>query len=115
MLKKCFLDADVKNVTVYALHPGVIATELGRHLNRVFAFLWRTFFAYFIKTPEQGAQTTIYCAVDEKCAHETGLYYSDCKVKTPSAYARDGDVARRLWEESLVLVGFSKNYDPFKK
>lgn len=29
----------------------------------------------FMKSPELGAQTTIYCAVDEKCANETGLYY----------------------------------------
>jgi hypothetical protein len=30
---------------------------------------------FFIRTPEQGAQTTIYCAVDELLANESGLYY----------------------------------------
>jgi hypothetical protein len=29
----------------------------------------------FFKTPEQGAQTTIYCSVDESLADRTGLYY----------------------------------------
>jgi hypothetical protein len=31
--------------------------------------------ALFFKTAEEGAQTTIYCAVDEKLADKTGLYY----------------------------------------
>ena len=35
----------------------------------------------FIKTPESGAQTSIFCAVDESVANESGLYYADCKVK----------------------------------
>jgi hypothetical protein len=29
----------------------------------------------FFKTPEGGAQTSIYCSVDEKLANKTGLYY----------------------------------------
>lgn len=99
---------------MYSLHPGVINTELGRHLSGIFAFVWRTFFKWVAKTPEQGAQTTIYCAVDEKCANETGLYYSDCALKTPTRRARNSEDARRLWEESVELVGL-KDYDPFKK
>jgi hypothetical protein len=31
--------------------------------------------AYFLKTCEQGAQTTIHCAVSEEAGKETGLYY----------------------------------------
>ena len=31
------------------------------------------------KSPKQGAQTTIYCAVDESISHESGHYYKDCK------------------------------------
>lgn len=34
-----------------------------------------TIFKPFLKSPASGAQTTIYCAIDEKCANETGLYY----------------------------------------
>ena len=34
----------------------------------------------FIKTPESGAQTSIFCAVDESVANQSGLYYADCKV-----------------------------------
>jgi len=58
----------------------VIRTELGRDYDRTIIPCATFFFRYimqpFIKSPEQGAQTTIYCAVDEKTANETGLYYS---------------------------------------
>jgi len=66
-------------VTTYSLHPGVVATELGRHLDTAFfrgvTWLFNNVGKFFIRTPEQGAQTTIYCAVDELLANESGLYY----------------------------------------
>jgi hypothetical protein len=39
------------------------------------SFLNRGVARMFLKTPEEGAQTTIYCSVDEKLANQTGLYY----------------------------------------
>ena len=66
-------------VNVYALHPGVIDTELGRHVEKSHPWLAIWFLPLvklFIKTPVQGAQTTLYCSLDEKCANETGLYYA---------------------------------------
>ncbi|RZC41207.1 retinol dehydrogenase 13-like [Asbolus verrucosus] len=112
-------EADIKGVTVYCLHPGVVATELGRHLDNVYfrdiQWIWRIFIKKFIKTPEQGAQTTIYCSVDEKCADETGLYYSDCKIAEVSRNAKHLKDAERLWNESLELVQLGKDYNPFKQ
>ncbi len=65
-------------VTTYALHPGVIQTELGRHFFPALS-LWKRLlsmpFFFFLKTPWQGAQTTIYCAVDESLQNTSGLYY----------------------------------------
>lgn len=103
---------------MYSLHPGVINTELGRHLDDVYftgvRWIFRNLCRWFIKTPEEGAQTTIYCAVDEKCAQESGLYYANCAVATPSENAQNPEDARRLWEESLLLVGLDKNFDPLR-
>ena len=52
----------------------------------------------------QGAQTTIFCAVDESVASESGKYYDNCKVKEPNKLAVDADLARRLWNVTLELV-----------
>ncbi|XP_010878929.1 retinol dehydrogenase 13 isoform X2 [Esox lucius] len=98
-------------VTVYCLHPGVIRTELGRHLWPSMA-LWKRLvaqpFMMLIKSPWEGAQTTIYCSVDEKEASNTGLYYSDCAPKEAAPQAQDEEAARRLWELSASMVGLSK-------
>ena len=92
-------------VTVYSLHPGVIATDLARHVRDTFGPIgscmaavskpfirwitshslkylsistpWETFLHHVldcvhIRTVESGAQTTIYCAVDEKIADHNG-------------------------------------------
>ena len=58
------------NVKVYVLHPGVVESEFDRNMP-----------ADAPKSPipristEMGAQTTVYCAVDESLDNESGLYY----------------------------------------
>lgn len=42
-----------------------------------------------------------------------GLFcFSDCKVKEPSALAKDPELAKKLWEKSIEMVGL-KDYDMF--
>lgn len=75
----CFKENNIDGINTYSLHPGMIKTELGRHLNETLfrgaRLIIGAMFTPFMKSIELGAQTTIYCAVDEKCAGETGLYY----------------------------------------
>ncbi|XP_066259950.1 retinol dehydrogenase 13-like [Euwallacea similis] len=117
-LARQLADKNINNVTVYSLHPGVIKTELGRHLKDTYGALVTSLWdllRWAIKTPEQGAQTTIYCSVDEKCATESGLYYAECALKSPTKAAQNEEDAKRLWIESLKLVDLPDNYVPFNK
>lgn len=84
-------------VTTYALHPGVVATDVWRSVP------WpvRPIMKMFMISEEEGAQTSIYCATSDDVAHETGLYYDTSKQKTPSALALDAAAAERLWEKSV--------------
>ncbi|XP_067104677.1 retinol dehydrogenase 12 [Osmerus mordax] len=97
-------------VTVYSLHPGIIRTELGRHFFPTLA-LWKRILAVpliaLMKTPWEGAQTTIFCAVDESQANVTGLYYSDCAPKEAAPQGRDDGAATRLWDLSASMVGLA--------
>ncbi|KAF0757418.1 retinol dehydrogenase 11-like [Aphis craccivora] len=105
-------------VTVYAVNPGVVNTELSRFVDQtVFpgaSWFYNSFTKYAVKTPQQGAQTTLYCALDEKCADESGLCYSDCKVFEPEAVAKDEEVSAELWDTSCVLVNLEPSVDPFQ-
>lgn len=107
----------ITGINTYSLHPGLIHTEIGRHMNRIFFPGFRTLFRYtfgwFLKTPEQGAQTTIYCAVDEACTNESGLYYSECKTVEHSPAAKRLEDAQKLWDMSWKMVGLADDYNPF--
>ncbi|XP_062847339.1 retinol dehydrogenase 13 [Trichomycterus rosablanca] len=97
-------------VTSYSLHPGVIHTELSRHIKSWFPLLKYVYspVSYMLlKTPWQGAQTSIFCAVTEGLENKSGCYFSDCAEKEPAPEAKDDEVARRLWEESARLVGLT--------
>jgi retinol dehydrogenase 12 len=58
----------------------------------------------FMKTNEQGAETTIHCATSDAAGTETGLYYTDCKVRRPGRLARDPDLPRDMWRRSEEYV-----------
>merc|ERR1711892_1435831 len=87
-------------VHAYALHPGVIKTELGRHIKDAYGCIVQGIFRLsgpLIKTPEAGSRTSIYCAVEESIADHNGRYYSDCKEKEPASQALKPEDASRLW------------------
>ena len=105
-------------ITTYAVHPGVIKTEIGVDRGQqqkddelTLAKLLGIFnpFPHMLKTLEGGAQTTICCAVSEKFANDSGLYYSDC---TPVDVLRqemvEPTVATDFWLWSANLVSKSK-------
>ncbi|XP_061435777.1 retinol dehydrogenase 12-like [Lethenteron reissneri] len=94
-------------VTVNSLHPGSVMTDLQRHVGVVRAIqriLWP-----ISKTPAQGAQTSIHCAVAEELANVTGVYFSDCAPKNVSSLASDDAAAQKLWTLSCKLLGIKWN------
>lgn len=103
------------NISVYSLHPGSIRTELTRNLGEgvfflipyIIQMLGPILICWFLKTPSEGAQTTIYCSVSDEAYENKGLYFSDCKTKTTSKAARNVEAAKKLWEVSEKLVGLN--------
>ncbi len=88
-------------VTAYAIHPGVVATNVWRGLPKPLVKLIHR----FMISPEDGAKTTLYCATQPQLANETGFYYDNCKVKASSATAQNIELASQLWQRSLDWVG----------
>lgn len=91
-------------VTSNCLHPGVVATGLGRGgplVIRVFQSVARP----FLLSPTRGAETVVYLASSPEVESATGGYYERCRRAEPSAEARDRRVAERLWRVSEELTG----------
>ncbi|XP_012055376.1 PREDICTED: peroxisomal hydratase-dehydrogenase-epimerase-like [Atta cephalotes] len=107
--------ANIHGINVYSLHPGLIPTDISRYSsNTIFpgATLCYTLFAQlFYKNAEQGAQTTIYCCIDEEVANETGLYYSNCGVTTPYRKANKHQYPEKLWNVSCRLLHLEPEED----
>uniref|UniRef100_H2ZXJ7 Si:ch211-107o10.3 n=1 Tax=Latimeria chalumnae TaxID=7897 RepID=H2ZXJ7_LATCH len=99
-------------VTANSLHPGVVCTELGRFILPTIPMWKRMIFTPFMlfvfKSPWQGAQTSIHCAVAEELEKTSGLYFSDCVPKKTAPQAEDDEAAQKLWELSLQMVGLEK-------
>ncbi|XP_062328620.1 dehydrogenase/reductase SDR family member 13-like [Osmerus eperlanus] len=93
-------------VTCYSLHPGAINTELTRNA-KMFAILMKPFSLLLFKTPVQGSQTTLHCALQEGLEPLSGRYFSNCTVRDVYAKAKDDAVARKVWEVSETLCGLS--------
>lgn len=87
--------------TTYALHPGVVATEIWRNIPAGLDRLIK----WFMISPERGAETTVHCAQSEQAGRETGLYYTKSRPKQPSDQARDARLAAELWERSAAWCG----------
>ncbi|XP_048772945.2 retinol dehydrogenase 12-like [Ostrea edulis] len=93
-------------VAVNSVHPGMVITELFRYVSG-YSIIW-PFMIFLCKTTREGAQTSIYCAVDESIENVTGKYFSDCAIKEESKAAQDDEAAKRLWDVSVKMVGLDK-------
>jgi NAD(P)-dependent dehydrogenase (short-subunit alcohol dehydrogenase family) len=102
-----------RGVHAYAVHPGMISTELGRYMTRddMTALMERAKRGPSggmppRKTLEQGAATSVWAATAPGLEDQGGTYLADCRVTDEHApWARDPESAARLWTLSENLVG----------
>ena len=110
-----------EGVRAFSVHPGMILTELGRHLTEEALAALRDSMPSDAqsawKTIPQGAATTVWAATSAELDGRGGLYLEDCHIATPTAdpgamegvrtYAMDPTRARDLWRRSEEWVGIS--------
>jgi dehydrogenase/reductase SDR family protein 13 len=88
---------DGSGVTTYALHPGVVASDIWRRVP------WplRSLITRRMLSPAEGAATSLYCATSPDIAGDSGQYYEDCARKDASAAATP-ERAADLWDRSMA-------------
>jgi retinol dehydrogenase 12 len=87
-------------VSTYALHPGVVASDIWRAVPWPLSVLVKQ----NMLTTEEGAKTSLYCATSAEVAQQTGLYYDKCQVKQASNVGQDMTLAAELWRRSEAWV-----------
>jgi retinol dehydrogenase-12 len=86
-------------VTTYSLHPGVVASDVWRSVP------WpiRPLMKLRMRSTDDGARTSVYCATSDEVGEDSGLYYEDSRPK-PTGPAATPQLAGELWERSADWV-----------
>lgn len=95
---------DGSAVTVNAVHPGHVATDIWKTNFSIFGPALKSLMGLFALTPEQGADTLIYLSSSPDVASITGKYFIKRKVINSSPLSYDKDLARQLWQVSEKLT-----------
>ncbi|CAL5229395.1 g12713 [Coccomyxa viridis] len=104
--KQLAKDLEGTNIKAYSLHPGIINTPLTKHVYGggylgaavktavgIIGYPW-------LKSPAQGAATSITAAVSPDLESHSGVYLHDSQIKKPARAAEDMDMAAELWKET---------------
>ena len=102
---------DGTSVTANALHPGVVSTSFGAEDPATVQRVLIPFIRRFMKTPAEGAATSIHLASAPALEQVSGCYFADSKPKTSSKLSYDQAAAARLWQVSADLVGLNPTVD----
>ena len=94
-------------VTANALHPGVVRTSFGAEDPGGVQRLLVPFVRPFLKSPDQGAATSIHLASSPDLEQVTGRYFANCKPKRSSKRSYDEAVGALLRQVSADLVGLT--------
>jgi len=89
-------------IKAYSLHPGTIAATGLQRQQAPVAQLFIMLINVISKTIEQGAMTSLYCALSDDA--QPGQYHSDCHVVQPSKLGQDTRRAEECWEQSEKLI-----------
>ncbi len=91
--------AEGRGVTTYALHPGVVASDIWRRVP------WpiRPLIKLRMISPEDGARTSLYCATAPEVAQASGRFYEESAEREPSAVATP-ELAGTLWQRSEAWI-----------
>lgn len=92
------------NATANAVRPGVIPTNLGRHLPRWQVIVLETLGKPFTKTIPQGAATTCYVATNPALRETSGYFFEHCNPHRPGGQTENRELAARLWAVSEELT-----------
>jgi NAD(P)-dependent dehydrogenase (short-subunit alcohol dehydrogenase family) len=101
-------------VTANVLHPGVVRTAFGAEDPATFQRLLLPVVRPFLKTPEQGAATSIHLASAPELEHVSGQYFANSRPKRSSSRSYDEAVAARLWSVSCALTRIDTTTPPRK-
>jgi NAD(P)-dependent dehydrogenase (short-subunit alcohol dehydrogenase family) len=94
-------------IAANCFHPGVIRTGFGKN-DGLLARVTLTLAGPFLRSPESGARTLVWLALDPGAGELRGRYLEKQRPVEPSAQAQDDRLAAELWERSVELCALER-------
>lgn len=88
-------------VTINAMHPGDVRTNMGENNGRVYRFFKHLLINSTAKSPELSAQALYYLGVSPDLAQTTGKFFNFTTDEIPAPHALDEEAAWKLWDTLL--------------
>jgi len=89
------------NVTINAMHPGDVKTNMGENNGAFYRFMKHLFINSTAKSPELSAEALYYLGVSEKLNHVSGKFFNFTTEEIPAPHALDKEAAWDLWNNLL--------------
>ena len=92
-------------VSINAMHPGSVKTNMGQNNGRSYRFFKRIFVDRAAKSPEISAKALYYLGVSKEINGVSGKFFRLTAEEEPAPPALDREVAEELWNLSIKLSG----------
>ncbi|CAH8650068.1 unnamed protein product [Heterobilharzia americana] len=95
-------------IVAVSVHPGLVRTSIFRSTK------WKYFLVYYIlrwltKTCREGAQTTVFCALEKNLI--PGAFYAECRPRSCNSQALNDEICDHVWKMSEALIEKWESFD----
>jgi retinol dehydrogenase 13 len=94
-------------VTINAMHPGNVATNIGNNNGRIYRALKKNIVLPSAKNPLVSAKALMYLASSGEIEGISGKFFNLTTEERPAPHARDRGAVMAVWDKSLALCGLS--------
>ena len=95
------------NVTINAMHPGGVRTNIGNNNGWLYRTWQRAFIWPFLKDPVISGDALYYLASAPELSKTSGRYFNLTIDEKPMPHALDEEIQKAIWEKSLALTGLT--------
>ena len=103
--RKMAKELEGTGVTVNALNPGFIKTNLLHKTKGWEKLIGVPYMYFFASPPEKGADRIVRLAVSDEYANISGEFVYEDAVKTPNKLALDNELVEKVWKLSIEHTG----------
>ena len=95
------------NVTINAMHPGDVRTNIGNNNGWLYRFFLRHFTWHFLRDPGVSGEAVYYLAAAPEMQDISGRFYHLTVEEKPAKHALDRTVGKRIWDQSMRMTGLT--------